>query len=96
MRCLGKAITEGWLATLGPRDAYFVPSLSQPRQARCVEIEQGPDGVLWFNCSCPGGYWRGEVATEPLPVSCWHAGAVLHELFEQGSINVKDGLVIWK
>lgn len=96
MRALLRSGEHGWRATEGPNACFFVPSVSQPRVARTVQFRTGVDGVLWGHCSCPGGYWRGEVAYGPLPVPCWHVAAVMGMLFSQGRVDLVDGLVVWK
>ena len=94
-RALLRAADHGWKATEGPNACFFVPSAHEPRHARTVQFLTGVDGVLWGYCSCPGGYWRGENAEEPLPVPCWHVAAVQSLLFKENRVTVDDGLVVW-
>lgn len=96
MRALLQTAEHGWQPTEGPNACFFVPSVSQPRLARTVQFRTGVDGVLWGCCTCPGGYWRQEVAWEPLPVPCWHVAATLSLLFRQDRVDLEDGLVVWK
>lgn len=96
IRALLRSSEHSWKATEGPHQIYYVPSASQPRVTRFVEMRTGADGVLWADCSCPSGYWRGETANEPLPIVCWHAAAVLTLLFRQKRVVPLDGLVAWK
>lgn len=92
---------HGWKPTEGPAwgplgTCWYVPSVTQPRQARTLQIKVGADGVLWVQCSCPGSYYRTECAETPTPVNCWHGGALMSWLFEQGRVKIVSGLFCWK
>lgn len=78
-RALQRAKQHSWKPTLGPWGHYFVPSAHEPGITRTVKVEVGPEGILWFDCSCPSGFFRD---TEPL--SCWHSAAVGHLMVNTG------------
>lgn len=86
-KAMRTAAANGWLATHGPRDTYYVPSQSRVRTARTVQAFVGQDDTLWFSCSCESGYYRG---TEPL--SCWHGAATAVLMYREGSCFPDHGI----